>query len=321
MIFVESKTRKMKFKTTFVTFVSLILFNTLFGQDYQIKVSIDSTQILIGDYLRAEVNITVPKQSPFLFSKLLPEEIAPIEIINISKFDTLVSENQYSLHQTITVTCFDSGSYYFPSLSIFTLDSILLAQSDSLYFSVSPVPVDTTAAIKDIKLPVKVRITFKELLPYILIAVGCVIIILLAIWLILKYAKKKVKVELKVRVKPKEPAHIIALRNLDALRHKKLWQAGLVKEYYSELTDIIRIYLKDRWDIDAMEMTSNEIFEAVRQVKLDSEQENQLSFILTTADLVKFAKSKPLPDDHDKCFNETKSFIEKTATVTTNSSN
>lgn len=309
----------MKFKTFLFAFFSLILFNSVFGQDYQIHVSLDSTQLLIGDYLRAEVTITAPKQSQFFISKVLPEKIAPLELISISKFDTIFTENSYSLHQIITVTCFDSGYYYFPSLSIFSSDSIHLAQSDSLFFSVMPVPVDTTAAIKDIKLPVKVRITFQELLPYIFMAVGGVIIVLLTIWLILKYTKRKVKVVVKEKIKAKEPAHVIALRNLEILRQKKLWQAGYIKEYYSELTDIIRSYLKDKWDIDAMEMTSNEILEEIRQWELELEQETQLSFVLSTADLVKFAKSKPLPDDHDKCFKETKSFFEKTANMEINS--
>jgi hypothetical protein len=97
------------------------------------------------------------------------------------------------------------------------------------------------------------------------------------------------------------------------LRLRKLWQEGHIKLYYSELTDIVRTYYKNRWGIDAMEMTSGEILEETEKRGINQELLNKLLFLFTTADLVKFAKSEPLPNDHDTSFKNAQIFISETA--------
>ena len=99
--------------------------------------------------------------------------------------------------------------------------------------------------------------------------------------------------------KPKEPAHIVAIRELDRIKSEKVWQKGKTKQFYSEVTDALRTYIEDRFSIRALEQTSDETIEAFRvQKELIGEKNfENLNQILKLADLVKFAKYRPLPDD------------------------
>ena len=193
-------------------------------------------------------------------------------------------------------------------------DSQLLAQSQALPFLVNTIAVDTTAAIRDIKGIAKVPLTFKEVLPYLLISIAVVAVIALLIWFIVKHERKN-KPQKKVvkKAKPKEKPHITALKELEKLKIKKLWQNGQVKQYYSELTDILRTYIDGRYDINAMEMISSDILKELDTANLPQHLRKELEQTLTIADLVKFAKMEPLPDDHDRCFKQAVDFVQETA--------
>ena len=124
------------------------------------------------------------------------------------------------------------------------------------------------------------------------------VIVLIGIWYYFKKRKKPVPVV--VEVKPLVPLHLQALNKLNALRDKKLWEQEEVKQYHSELTDIIREFLEKRYKIRAMEQTSDEIFSGIRHLEIAEENRNQLRQILMLADLVKFAKQKPLNADNEQ---------------------
>ncbi len=115
------------------------------------------------------------------------------------------------------------------------------------------------------------------------------------IWLVLKKKRKGYIFKPPVVL----PAHVRAIRELDKLKEEKIWQQGREKEFYSKLTDILRNYLVEREGINAMEMTSGEILNEVRKLLEVESVYNNLKQILSTADLVKFAKYKPYPDEND----------------------
>jgi hypothetical protein len=295
----------------------------LSAQNYKATAKLDSTTILIGDYLNVHLEVTSPKGTAIRLPKLNSDYLhaigSSIEWIENSKIDTVLSGNQQIFKQTFTVTSFDSGAYFFPVLSVLSLDSTILAQTDSLYFTVNTIPVDTTAAYKDIKGNLSSPLTLHEIWLYLqkygLLILLMAILIGLVIYIIVKYALKKKKTGLKphLKEKPKEKAHIIALKALEQLKKKKLWEQGFVKQYYSELTEIIRIYLENRWNIYAMEMVSSEIISEVKKKEIDPQTIEILQKMLQSADLVKFAKWNPLPDDHDMAYKNAYSFIEKSA--------
>ena len=284
-----------------------------FGQQGEVKARLDSTHILIGDYLNVQLSVKAPTSVKVLFPTVQPLLPDSIEMIGVSKIDTLIENNMAAYKQTVTVTAFDSGSFVFPTLPFYSADSVLLGITNPLPFEVTTVPVDTTLAIKDIHPPVKVPLTFKEVLPYILTVLAVALLVALIVFLIMRYAKKEKPQKVRVKVVPKEKAHIIALSRLETLRKKKLWEAGEVKTYYSELTDIIRDYMENRWEFGAMEMVTPEIMAELERLNLSQEDREMMHQILNTADLVKFAKWQPLPTDHDRCFKDAVGFVQATA--------
>lgn len=293
------------------------------GQNVTTSVHLDSTHFFIGDYIPIHFEITSPKGShiviPQLNQEILTQSEAPYDWVSNSKIDTVPSENFVTYKQTVTLIAFDPGRYNFPSLPIFTADSIVVAQTEELYFEVITVAVDTTAAIKDIKQNINVPFTFHEFWLYVkeysLYIILTIIIIALIIYLIIRYKKNHKNMVAKpvVKYKPKIKPHIVALKALEKLRHKKLWEQGKVKQYYSELTDIVRTYIDGRWDINAMEMVSKDIIKELEEKEIASEAISKLRETLSIADLVKFAKWDPLPNDHDIAFKSCREFVEETA--------
>jgi hypothetical protein len=157
--------------------------------------------------------------------------------------------------------------------------------------------IDTTRGLTDIKMPYGAPVTLKEVTPYILGVLLLGAIIFLILYSIKR--KKKNKPLFSLPVKPKEPPHIIALRELDRIKNEKIWQKDKTKQYYSEVTDVLRNYIEERFEIPAMEQTTDETLSSFRYRRdlINEKSMQNLSQILSLADLVKFAKYKPLPDD------------------------
>lgn len=307
-----------------VVIILFILFPFLsHGQAFKATAKLDSTNILIGDYLKVHLEVVTPKGTSIIFpqinSKVIEEAQYPFDWIESSKIDTTLTSSEQIFKQTVTITAFDSGSYVFPSLPILSLDSLLLTQTDPLSFSVTTIPVDTTAAYKDIKGNLTTPLSLHEIWLYIkkygLLFLVIAALIAVIIYSILKYGLRKKGKEngSKSKATPKVKPHITALKALEHLKKKKLWEQGKVKEYYSELSEIIRIYLEGRWEIYAMEMVSSDIIDALRKIEVLEGDIDPLVKMFSISDLVKFAKLDPLPTDHDMAFKSAKEFIEKTA--------
>ena len=105
---------------------------------------------------------------------------------------------------------------------------------------------------------------------------------------------------------------VIKLKALEALHHQKLWQNNKHKQYYSALTDILRTYIAARWGFGAMEMTSDEIIEAMRAEELPDKARMDLTAILRDADLVKFAKATPDAEQNEADYLKAYYFVEET---------
>lgn len=146
-------------------------------------------------------------------------------------------------------------------------------------------------------------------------AIGA-IILGLVVWLFVWYIKRLISRRgAVIKPAPKIPPHVVAIKALDELRNRKLWQNGKYKQYYTALGDILRIYIAGRWGIGAMEMTTDEIIAALRDVQLSHESRSNLVSMMRTADMVKFAKAEPAAEENEDNFNYAYYFVENTKPV------
>lgn len=282
-------------------FVSLVMVEPVVAQRIKATASLDSANILLGDQVKLFLEIDHPKNVEVKFPSVPDTIVNLIEVLDRSIIDTFELDNEefQKQIQTFTITCFDSGSYRIPPYW-FTFDvngMVDSIPSNGLTLNVYSMAIDTTKGPTDIKMPYDAPLTLKEVTPYILgaILIGAIIFLIL-------YSIKRKKNNQPIFAKPpkpKEPAHIIALRELDRIKAEKIWQQGKTKQYYSEVSDTLREYIEDRFEIRAMEQTSDETLDAFRFRRdlINEKCFNNLSQLMQLADLVKFAKYKPLPDD------------------------
>ena len=291
-------------------------FITLKAQQVSVKASIDSTHILIGDQLKLLLEIEKPKDLDIRFPQVPDTFSSKIEVVERSKIDTLKLDDKEreKLIQSFFITSFDSGAHKIPPFYFILKDGTRLdsAATRELAFQVYGMKIDTTKGPVDIKMPYAAPVTLKEVTPYIL---GIILIaaIIFFIFYYIKWKKKNVPLFSKPE-KPAEPAHIVALRELDRIKAQKLWQQEKIKQYYSEVADTIRNYIERRFDIPAMEQTSAETIGIFKQRKELAEENSvdQLQHILSLADLVKFAKYNPLPDDNNLTLMNAYFFVNQT---------
>ena len=195
------------------------------------------------------------------------------------------------------VTSFEPGDHW------------LKVGDDSLLLVVTDVEVDTsTAEIRDIAPIERVPYTFWEIFRWVLLAL-VIIAIGVAVWWVLTHRQKVQQVlGLTEPVDTRNP-HERAVEAMEALREQRLWQAGKVKEYHTELTDIVRRFIEEATGIRATDMTSDETVEAVAsgQWSVDG---GLLRSLFATADMVKFAKSEPLPHEHEASLKAAVEFVD-----------
>ena len=310
-----------------ITIVSFFLFLLLagmaFGQQIAPKASLDKNRIIIGDQVKLLLEVECGSNDKVKFP-LLPDSIAPfIEITERSKIDSVsAGVNRKKLFQEYTITSFDSGYHAIPAFpfEIHTNGLTSTVETNHLTLEVHTLPkLDSLMkALKgpiDIKAPYEAPLTFKEIAPWVF---GTILVagLLFLIWYALRKRKDN-QPFFAIPQKPKEPAHVIALRELDRIKEEKIWQQGKTKLYYSELTTVLRQYINDRFDIQAMEQTSIETIAAFkyRRSLVDEKSFENLQRILTNADLVKFAKYEPLPDENNMALVDSYFFVNQTKIV------
>jgi hypothetical protein len=289
---------------------------SLQAQQVTVKASIDSTHILIGDQLKLLLEVEKPRDLNVQFPQVPDTFSTKVEVVNRSKIDTikLDDKTRQRLTQTLFITSFDSGKHQIPQFYFRMKNGQVLDSTATreLMFQVHTMKIDTTKGPIDIKTVYGAPVTLKEVMPYIL----GVILIGALIFFIFYYIrwKKKNKPLFAKPEKPAEPAHIIALRELDRIKVQKLWQQEKIKQYYSEVSDTIRTYILNRFEIPAMEQTSSETISTfkLRKDLVDDKTLDQLQHILSLADLVKFAKYSPLPDDNNLALMNAYFFVNQT---------
>jgi len=284
-----------------------------------VEAGIASDSIPMGGQTRILFSITTPRGFLWQWPELEREIAGKIEIVSNSRIDTIrhSRSNQEQLVKTLVITSFDTGFMVIPPFRFqykSPEDTIWNnLETKALLLYVQGVDVDMSLPIRDIKAPLRVPVTFREVFPWILVA----ILIAAGIWYYIRY-RKKLKERPVIAIKPpkpKIPPHTIAMDALDDLRKKKLWQMGRIKEYHSELTDILRHYIEARFYIQAVEMTTSEIRDAITHHEIPVQARGNLLRIFERADLVKFARFNPGPGDHEDSFMLAVEFVRATIPV------
>ena len=288
-----------------------------FSQKVQATAKFSKDLIRIGDQTELTLKVNYNEKDGIhsvKFPLLKDTVIGKVEILSKSEVEKYSPDknNPSIIEQTqkFTITCFDSGYYAIPPFRfLVNNDSGTMAESEAIMLTVKTVAADTTKAPKDIKAPLEEPYTFRDALPYIVFGLAAVAVIV-AIVILVQRNNKRPK-----RIIPKEPPlppHLLALRQLDALRDKKLWQEGKLKEYHSELSDIIRAYIEHTFPVNALELTTDEILHRFRRVNIARELKNKLQQLLVLSDMVKFAKETPVAEENELSLMNAYDFVKAT---------
>jgi hypothetical protein len=301
--------------------VLTVIFCALFAptgasaQDVQVKARLDTGRILIGDQINLWLQLEQKEGLKVNFPLHEDSLAGKIEVMSASTPDTISKANRsWKLRQRLVLTSFDTGFYVIPPLTFRYNNGKDSVRTEPLSLEVLGMPVDTTKGITDIKMPYELKITFAEVLPYIIVG-----LLLLAIVLFyLRYLRRK-KVVPEVPQAPPAPLippHLIALEQLDELIREKLWQQGKIKLYYSRLTDILRQYIESRFKVPAMEQTTEDIIRDLKRGNhVRDEIRDELQGLLQLADLVKFAKWNPVAEENEASQQSAYDFVLRTKPV------
>jgi len=298
-------------KLKWIIFVLILTLNqTGRAQSVSVNSKADTTQIRIGEQFHLNLSATVPSGNKVTFP-VINDSINQFDLVAATPIDTVISKDSKSLtlHQQFTLTCFDSGFFVIPPFTFIIQEG---TKTDSLsteaaLMTVITIPVDTTKEIRAIKNILDVPFPWQDYVIYFLLA-GVVAALVIILY---KKMQKKKPVEFKPRI-PDRPAHEIALEGLRRIESEKIWQQGFTKRYFSELTDVIRQYIERRFEIYAMEQTSDEILHQFDKKLIKEEEKEKLRYILLQADMVKFAKAIPLPSENETAMAYAYDFINMT---------
>lgn len=307
-------------KHTLILLLTIISIQLL-GQTVNLRAVLDTNVIGFADQTVLRLQVQSKMNTEIFFPEIKDTISDEVEIVEDLGIDT-VSITPFVIEKSYLITSFEDSIRNIRSL-------LVIVNRDSLWTNklkilVVPLDVDSTLIasldttqvipIFDIKQPFDAPFTFQEFWlrfgKWILLGLGILLVIGIIIWIINRKLKNKPIVILE---KPKEPAHIIAFRRLNELKKDEVFHQDNTKEYYSELTDIVRTYIEQRFRISALENTSTELLKSFDHTKLiTNEQFDLLRLLLNTADMAKFAKYKPLQNTNEDNFDLAYKFVDTT---------
>lgn len=288
-----------------VKFLRSILICLLFtsvinnAQEMSVSASTDTISYIVGDYITYTIEIRHDKNFA-VYVPSLKDSVKVLDFIRALPVEKKnVDENIIEYHKFI-FSKYDSGKVTIPPIKI---TYTKYKSGNKLFISTNPVsivihtlPVNTQEDIKDVKEPIKLPPNWLLIALIILLSIGLIV----GGYYLFRYYKKKKEGKVEDIPEIKIPPHEIALNQLHQLEEKRLWQQGMIKQYHSELTEIIRRYFEDRFNFRALEMTSAEILAVLSYIEESKPIVGIANSFFSNADLVKFAKFQPMPSINEE---------------------
>jgi HD superfamily phosphohydrolase YqeK len=302
-------------------FICLLAGATASAQDAAVSAKMDANRIMVGDQARMFIEVQQNSKAGVLQWANIPDTFNSLEVVEKGKIDTSKQGDITIYRQRLLVTGFDSGVFVIPRFEFSVIpegSAPYLIQTDSFALTVQTVAVDTTKAFKGIKGIIAVKSSWMD---YIWLIIAGIVLIAITAFVVYYFKKNKTTPAPVMEPVVKETLQQKYLRLLNELEERKLWQKDTVetvKEYYTQLTDIVRVYIEERFRTPVMELTTDEILYKVRTHKEMNREYDILSTILYTADLAKFARAQPMPAEHMQAMENAKQFVMNTKQVITN---
>ncbi|NUN10607.1 MAG: hypothetical protein HUU54_15640 [Ignavibacteriaceae bacterium] len=279
---------------------------SLFPQNFSAGAGADSSSYLIGDFINYRVKLKHPDNYKYALWDI-QKNLGGLDLISVSQPLVKAEGGIQNVEITYTVAGYDSGSKVISGGEVIFFAASGDTQRvrvDSTILFINIVDVDTSAEIKDINEPRRIPLSTAEILLWIGIVAG----IILIGYLIYRFYPRKEKKE-EIPVVPEIPVDERVMQKLADLEAKKLWQNGKIREYHTEITEIVRWYFEEKLKIPALEMTTGEICRSLSTGLNMSEVAKVTESFLNNADLVKFAKFVPLAGINEEMMTQAREIV------------
>lgn len=312
---------KVLFQKIFFLFsLSGIAVSSAMAQASSASATLDRNSILIGDQIQLTLQFSNLSPNNQVQWPHLPDSLKGWEVVDTGKIDTLTNAGVISLQQKLIITSFDSGQAQIPAFVF----KYAAQNGDEKSVSTQPITlvvktidVDTAKPFKPIKDIVEVEQPgfmhkmvnyIKENKSSLIWYAIAALLLITALILFLVWRKKRSQKVILINETPFQKS----LRLLHELESQHLYESGKIKEHYSALSDIVRTYLDEQFGMNAMEQTTGELLTAAKRKQEIRKIRPELKRLLQTADLAKFAKANPLPQEHQACFDAAYMILNRT---------
>ena len=276
------------------------------AQNAEATAKVQQEQVSVGKPFALDLTLKAPYGSVVEWNPFMADTLsAQLDILKRGELErTADADSNIIVQQQLTLMTFDTGYIQVPSLQLSTMDAF----TDPIQLYSTTIAVDTTQAFRPLVPPIEHPVTMKEVFPWILGAL-ILVIVGLVVWYWLKHRKPKFDENGEPVKGPVMPPYDKAIGDLESLKQQKLWQAGKLKEYYSSLTDIAREYIEGQFQVNAVEMTTDDILREVRELHFDEALFGKLKGTMELADLVKFAKYSASALESDNAMSDMTDFV------------